>query len=86
MLALNQAKMIAFLEWAPRRLKVANEVDLLNCAQFIRKYTDLRADLADASLVQLCEHLGTNLVATVNSDFDVYRLARKRRFRNTFFD
>jgi hypothetical protein len=44
------------------------------------------ADFADASLVALCECLNTQLVASVDNDFTVYRNAAKQAFRNLFFE
>ena len=45
-------------------------LDLPRSIEIVEKYKDLPADLADASLVALCERRGTNLVASVDQDFD----------------
>ena len=60
-------------------------LDLPRSIEIVEKYKDLPADLADASLVALCERRGTNLVASVDQDFDIYRLPRNRKFENVFF-
>ena len=56
-------------------------------ADVMDRYADLPMDLADASLVWLCRHVDTNLVATTDrTDFAIYRNARNRPFRNVFFN
>jgi len=42
------------------------------------KYADM--DFADATLVVLAEDLNTDLVFTVDRDFDVYRIHGRKRF------
>jgi hypothetical protein len=37
-------------------------------------------------LVALCERLGTRDIASVDSDFTVYRYRSRQSFRNRFFD
>lgn len=49
-----------------------------------RKYADVPMDLADASLVALCERLDTRRIATCDAGFQVYRLHRNRTFQNIF--
>lgn len=76
-----------FLVWAEQALQIdANtSQDLPRIIEIIRKYADLPADFADASLVALCERLNTQMVASVDSDFTIYRTASKQTFRNLFF-
>jgi hypothetical protein len=47
----------------------------------MEKYRDMPMDLADASLVALAEERGLDRVFTLDSDFEVYRLPGKKRFR-----
>jgi len=54
-------------------------------AKTLKKYDDLPADFADASLVAMCERRGIAEVATLDSDFDVYRTADRKHLRNVFF-
>ena len=61
------------------------EIDLPRAIEIIRKYKDLPADLADASLVALCERRGISVVASTDSDFDIYRLPKNKKFENAFF-
>ena len=44
-------------------------------AELMDKYQDRPMDLADASLVVTAEHLRTQQVFTLDSDFHIYRLA-----------
>ena len=39
-------------------------------------------DFADACMVYLGERLSTDEIATVDSDFEVYRMRGKRPFKN----
>jgi predicted nucleic acid-binding protein len=75
-----------FLEWMIGRLDVDRETasDLPRIVAIMKKYRDLPADFADASLVALCERRGIADVATLDSDFDVYRTADRRQLRNVF--
>jgi hypothetical protein len=58
--------------------------DLPRIVEVLRKYDDLPADFADASLVALCERRDIGLIATFDRDFDVYRLADGKSLRNVF--
>lgn len=50
-------------------------------AHLMETYRDTPMDLADASLVALAENLGTDRIFTLDGDFEVYRLPRKKHFR-----
>ena len=58
--------------------------DLQRIADLITQYADLPMDFADASLVAVCERLGIRDVASLDSDFHIYRLDGKDAFRNVF--
>jgi len=77
-----------FLQWAERALVLDGETvaDWPAILALLEKYQDLPADFADASLVALCERLNCFDVASVYSDFTVYRAQRNKPFRNLFFD
>jgi predicted nucleic acid-binding protein len=47
----------------------------------LRKYKDMRIDLADACLICLAEDLKTGEILTLDSDFRFYRWDRKRPFQ-----
>jgi uncharacterized protein len=76
-----------FLDWIGAVVQIDDALldDLPRLAAIMKKYGDLPADLADASLVALCERRGVTTVASIDSDFDVYRLPKGRRFENVFF-
>lgn len=72
------------LTWVQQAVRVDDLVrgDLPRITAIMSKYRDLPADFADASLVALCERLNCYDVATVDSDFTIYRSASKKAFRN----
>lgn len=77
-----------FLEWAIAGLEVDRETasDLPRIVAIMKKYDDLPADFADASLVAMCERRRIAEVATLDSHFDIYRTADRKHLRNVFFD
>lgn len=50
--------------------------------RFLHKYRDRCPALADACLVYLAGELGTGSIATLDSDFDVYRWGKSKSFHN----
>jgi len=79
--------LVACLNWIVENMEIDTNagVDLPKAILILQKYKDLPADLADASLVAMCERRGTNLVASVDNDFDVYRLPKNKKLQNVFF-
>ena len=77
-----------FLFWAQQALTIdlGTVADLPRIQTILEKYADLPADFADASLVALCERIKVWEVASVDSDFTIYRGRDKRRFKNQFFE
>jgi len=77
-----------FLFWAQLSLTIDTGTvgDLPRISAILDKYADLPADFADASLVALCERLKVTTVASVDSDFTIYRTRDRRPFRNLFFE
>ena len=75
-----------FLDWAIGALEIDQQTaaDLPRIVEIMKKYADLPADLADASLLAMCERRGIASVATFNQHFDVYRTADRKRLRNVF--
>jgi predicted nucleic acid-binding protein len=75
-----------FLDWARGALQIDQQTaaDLPRIVEIMRKYADLPADFADASLVAMCERRGIASVATLDQHFDVYRTADRKRLRNVF--
>jgi uncharacterized protein len=76
------------LLWAHRSLDIdqATPADLPRIAALLDKYRDLPADFADASLIALAERLNLSRVASVDSDFDIYRALDKCALVNAFFE
>jgi uncharacterized protein len=79
--------LIACLDWIVENVEIDSNagIDLPKAISILKKYEDLPADLADASLVAMCERRRTNLVASVDNDFDVYRLPKNKKLHNVFF-
>ncbi len=73
-----------FLAWATASLTVDRDTvdDLPRIRTIMAQYADLPADFTDASLVALAERLSCFTVASVDSDFTVYRGACRRGFIN----
>ncbi len=74
-----------FVEYVCRggvRLAKLEQDDLSMILALRRKYADLPMDFADASLVAVALRDGLDRIVSVDSDFEIYRLAGKRRFRN----
>lgn len=76
-----------FLFWVEQALKIDENAvgDWPRIIDLMEKYSDLPADFADASLIPLCERLGTRFVASVDSDFTIYRDYTRNHFTNLFF-
>ena len=76
-----------FLEWLSAVVEIDDALheDLPRIIEIMRKYSDLPADLADVSLIALCERRSVSTIASIDSDFDIYRLPRSKKFENVFF-
>jgi hypothetical protein len=57
----------------------------LRIAELNAQYADLPGDFADLSLIAISERLKIAAIATLDSDFDVYRRYRKQPFERVFF-
>ena len=88
MLADVQPNLFRFMEWLSAVVEIDDALreDLPRMIEIMKKYDDLPADLADVSLVALCERRGVSTIASVDSDFEVYRLPKGRKFENVFFN
>lgn len=69
-----------FLKWVSSAFTIDIETpaDLPRIVEVMRKYADLPADLADASLLAMCERRGITAISTIDRDFDIYRLSNGR--------
>lgn len=75
-----------FLAWAKDALDIDGETasDFRRIIEIMRKYRDLPADFADASLVALCERRGIDTVATLDKHFEIYRTSARKQLKNAF--
>ena len=72
-----------FLNWVNLgaiEIENINNHDLLDIKNLMQKYADLPMDFADACLVYLGNKLKIDSVATIDRDFDVYRLKGRKTF------
>lgn len=58
--------------------------DFSRIAELNAQYADLPGDFADLSLVAVSERLNLAVIATLDSDFNVYRRYRNRPFKRVF--
>jgi len=78
-----------FLEWIKRgglQLFDLRDTDLNRIIQLSKKFDDVPMDLADASLIVASEATGYSEVATVDSDFYMYRDIRNNYLTNVFMN
>ncbi len=83
LLDFNRQAQIDFLGWTNAgaiTLEAISADDLHRIEELTIKYSDLPMDFADACLVVLGEKLNISTIATIDRDFDVYRLKEKRAF------
>ena len=76
-----------FLLWIKRGgLEIAQttQESIPALIKLIKKYSDIPMDLADATLLLYAEKTGINEIATIDSDFYVYRTVRKEYLKNIF--
>lgn len=76
-----------FLNWIAKGGIQIMELDgknILRCSELMGKYSDLPMDFADATIVSACEKLETKEIATIDSDFEIYRYKNKQKFKNLF--
>jgi uncharacterized protein len=58
--------------------------DFTRIAELNAQYADLPGDFADLSLIAISERLNIGAIATLDSDFDIYRRYRKQPFDRIF--
>lgn len=74
---------IDFLGWVNAgalNIEQITSSDIARIKELTIKYSDLPMDFADACLVLLGEKLNISSIATIDRDFDVYRLKGKKTF------
>jgi uncharacterized protein len=58
--------------------------DFTRIAELNTQYADLPGDFADLSLIAISERLDVAAIATLDSDFDIYRRYRRQPFERIF--
>jgi predicted nucleic acid-binding protein len=58
--------------------------DFTRIAELNAQYADLPGDFADLSLIAISERLDISAIATLDSDFDIYRRYRQQPFERIF--
>jgi uncharacterized protein len=61
-----------------------DSTDWIRVEALMRKYRDTPMDFADATIVTICERIGTKFVATMDSHFTIYRRYDRHLFVNIF--
>jgi predicted nucleic acid-binding protein len=86
LLAFRSDTPINFLRWLQRRALIVEDVagDLDRILELMAKYVDVPMDFGDATVVAVSERLGVRDIATLDSDFLVYRLHGRQSFSNRF--
>lgn len=84
LLDFNRNAQIDFLSWLNEGavcIEPIDNDDLSRIKELIVKYRDLPMDFADACLVFLGEKLNIDKIATIDRDFDIYRIRGKKYFK-----
>ncbi len=87
MLDFNVKAQISLLEWIYRGgLNIVNldSEQVSRLIQLCRKYNDVPMDLADASLIVASEQLKISKIASIDSDFYIYRDIKNQYLTNIF--
>lgn len=78
----------AFLDWLTAGGAQVREIPtegIKACRARMEKYRDRPMDFADATLVWLAEQLGIDAILSIDADFAVYKIGRKK-LRNLIAD
>lgn len=87
MLDFSTKSQVAFLEWIERgglKLFDLNASHMERMVHLTRKFDDVPMDLADASLMIASEVTGYKEIASIDSDFYIYRDIRNQYLMNIF--
>ncbi len=75
-----QTDFLSWLHAGAVEIEPIDNYDLLDIKNMMTKYADLPMDFADACLVFLGNKLRIDNVATIDRDFNIYRLQGERSF------
>ncbi|MFY0687051.1 MAG: PIN domain-containing protein [Cyclobacteriaceae bacterium] len=87
MLDFSTKSQINFLKWLERggvRIFEMQKLHLSRLIELTEKFDDVPMDLADASLIVASEALNLNQIASIDSDFYIYRDIRNQYLNNVF--
>ncbi len=79
-----QEKLLTWIERGGLEIACQDQKAVAGLLKLIKKYSDMPMDLADATLMLYAEKTGLNEIATIDSDFYVYRTAKKDYLKNVF--
>jgi len=77
-----QEKLLTWIERGGLEIASQDQKAVAGLLKLIKKYSDMPMDLADATLMLYAEKTGLNEIATIDSDFCVYRTAKKDYLKN----
>ncbi|HET8858873.1 type II toxin-antitoxin system VapC family toxin [Marivirga sp.] len=87
MLSFSSKAQANFLEWIERGGLKIYEMEhdhISRLSELTKKYDDVPMDLADASLIVVSEIKGIHQIASIDSDFYIYRDIRNKYLENIF--
>ena len=87
MLDFSTKTQINFLKWINRGGLQIFDLEfyhLIRMIELSEKFTDVPMDLADATLIVASEAKGITKIASIDSDFYVYRDIRNKHLKNVF--
>ena len=87
LLSFSTKAQLDFLQWimdGAVDIVHVDTVDMDRIRALIEKYADMPMDFADATLVAICEQQNITDIASVDSDFDVFRTAKKKSLSSVF--
>ena len=79
-----QEKFLLWIERGGLDIVDQDQKSVSGLIKLIRKYSDIPMDLADATLMLYAEETGIDEIATIDSDFHIYRLPKKDYLKNVF--
>ena len=81
---LSCTEVCAWIQRGGMKIFSLEPIHLLRIIELTEKYSDVPMDLADASLIVLSEEKKLNEIASIDSDFYIYRDIRNEYLRNVF--
>ncbi|MCF7970982.1 MAG: PIN domain-containing protein [Methylococcaceae bacterium] len=84
LLDFNRHAQFDFLTWINKgaiKIEPIETADLIRIKELMMKYADLPMDFADACLVLLGEKYKISVIATIDRDFEVYRMNGHTTFK-----